>query len=181
MDEDIEKLMEDFHNRPIHKELTAGIIDETTDDDLVQVVFDNIIEKFADDYEKEFSTVMGLSKGRQTIYIIWVVEAEVNNGGFNQYYYNSSGQFAEFAPDAFNLIGANKYADLVTKANNIYTKENKKITKNLDGTIEGFSKSYDDNPLNELDSIFYELANTEDIQKLQADFIRKNKADFIDK
>jgi hypothetical protein len=76
------------------------------------------------------------------------------------------------------LVGAAKFAELVSRANKIYKIENEKITKHQDGTIEGFSKSYEDNPLGELDSEFYNLK--EDLQRLQIEFILKNKKDFID-
>lgn len=42
-----------------------------------------------------------------------MVEGEVNNGGFNQFYFNSSGQLPTWA---FEIIGANKFAELVQKA-----------------------------------------------------------------
>lgn len=51
----------------------------------------------------------------------------------------------------------------------------KKITKHQDGTIEGFSKSYDENPLNDFDTEFYELYQTENLQQIQVDYIRKIK------
>lgn len=176
----ISKSIEDFKNRPIHKELTAQIIDTTSDDNLLQVVFDNLSERQPTDYEKEFQTVMTWNKPRQAIYMIWLLEAEVNNGGYNQFYFNSSGQYYKYLPEALKLVGADKFADLTKRANEIYEKENAKITKDQDGTIEGFSKSYDDNPLNKFDDEFYELYKTENLQQIQVDFIRKHKTEFID-
>jgi len=37
---------------------------------------------------------------------VWELEAEVNNGGFSQYFLNSSGRHAAEAPDALRAIGA---------------------------------------------------------------------------
>lgn len=176
----ISQSMKDFNNRPIHKELTSEIIDTTPDDRLLQTIFDNLSEKIID-YEKEYETVLTFSKPRQAIYTIWVLEGEVSNGGFNQFYFNSSGQFADLTPEALKLIGANKFSDLVSKANSIYKKENEKIVKHQDGTLEGFSKSYEGNPLNNLDTEFYDLYKTEDLYKLQVNFIRSHKINFIDK
>lgn len=177
----ISKSIEDFKNRPIHKKLTTQIIDTTSDDNLLQVVFDNLSEQQPTDYKKEYQTVMTWNKPRQAIYMIWLLEAELNNGGYNQFYYNSSGQFYKHLPDALKLVGADKFADLTKRANDIYEKENAKITKDQDGTIEGFSKSYDGNPLNKFDDEFYELYETENLQQIQVDFIRKHKTEFIDK
>ena len=181
MEEQLSNSVEAFKNRPIHKELTKQIIDTTEDENLLQVVFDNLSEKQPTDYEKEYETVMSWNKSRQAIYMIWLLEGEVNNGGYNQFYFNSSGQFYKYLPEALRLVGAPKFAYLTEKANMTFEKENAKITKYQDGTIEGFSKSYDDNPLNDFDTEFYELYQTENLQQIQVDFIRKNKKEFIDK
>jgi hypothetical protein len=181
MEEQLANSVEAFKNRPIYKELTEQIIDTTSDENLLQVVFDNLSEKQPADYEKELETLMSWNKSRQAIYMIWALEAEVNNGGYNQFYFNSSGQFYKHLPEALRLVGANKFADLTEKANKTFEKENEKITKHQDGTIEGFSKSYEDNPLNDFDTEFYDLYKTENLQQIQVDFIRKNKKEFIDK
>jgi hypothetical protein len=181
MKDQIAKSVEAFKNQPTHKKLTEQVIDTTSDENLLQIVFDNLSEKQPVDYEKEYETVMSWNKSRQAIYMIWVLEAEVNNGGYNQFYFNSSGQFYKHLPDALRLVGAHKFADLTEKANKTFEKENKKITRHQDGTIEGFSKSYDDNPLNDFDTKFYELYKEENLQQIQVDYIRRNKKEFIDK
>jgi hypothetical protein len=53
---------------------------------LIQTIFDNLSEKVPEDYTKEIETVLNFSKPRLAIYAIWALEAEINNGGFNQYY-----------------------------------------------------------------------------------------------
>ena len=180
MKEQISSSVEAFKNRPIHKKLTEQIIDTTSDDNLLQIVFDNLSEKQSDDYEKEYETVISWNKSRQAIYMIWLLEAEVNNGGYNQFYLNSSGQFYKCLPDALKLVGANKFADLTKRANNTFEKENPKITQHQDGTLKGFSKSYEDNPLNKFDDEFYKLYETENLQHIQVEFIKKHKTEFID-
>jgi hypothetical protein len=180
MQEQVAESVEAFENRTIHKILTSSIIDSTSDDDLLQVVFDNLSEKLPLDYEKEYETVLGWNKSMQAIYMIWIMEGEVNNGGYNQFYFNSGGQFRMHLPDALRRITAIKTADLTLAANDTYEKQKDKITKHQDGSLEGFSKSYDDNPLNSFDEQFYALSEIENLQKLQVDFIRKHKSDFID-
>lgn len=181
MDDQIVQSIEAIKNRPIHNELTNEIIHYTSDDELLQMIFDNLTTKLPDNYEKEYETVMTWNKSRQAIYLIWLLEAEVNNGGYNQFYFNSSGQFYKELPAALKLVSANKFADLTERANKIYETENIEITKHQDGTIEGFSKSYEDNPLNELDDEFYELYQNENLHYIQVNYIRKNKNDFTDK
>jgi hypothetical protein len=181
IEEPIAKSVEDFKNRQIYKKLTEQIIDMTSDNDLLQVIFDNLSEKQPKDYKMEYEIVMSWNKSQQAIYMIWLLEAEVNDGGYNQFYYNSSGQFFKHLPDALKVVGAYKFAELTTRANHIFEIENPKITQHQDGTLAGFSKSYDDNPLNKFDDEFYELYKTEDLQQIQIDYIRKHKTEFIDK
>ena len=180
IDTSIEKSVEEFKNRPIYSRMTAEIIDSTSDDQLLQIVFDNLCEKISEGYTREFEEVSSFSKNRQFIYVIWVLEAEVNNGGFNQFYYNPSGKFAPILPEALRMVGAIKFSNLVERANAMYKRDYDKITKYQDGSLEGFSKSYIDNPLNELDTEFYDLNNEEDLNQIQVDYIRSHKKDFVD-
>ncbi len=177
-DFDFEAMMEKFNNRPIYSELKIEHIDSTSDDELIQLVFDNLTTKLEDNYEREFEIITSLSEERQTIYAIWLVEAEVNNGGFNQFYVNSSGQFAEIAEMAFKNVNSEKLANLMAKANKIWQEEN--LAERQDGSMESFSESYEDNPLNDLDSEFYDLCESESLFDLQVQFIRNNKEKFVD-
>jgi hypothetical protein len=179
LDEQIEKSIEDFMTQPVYKKLTIQIIDSTSDESLLQTVFDNLSQKFSAGKD-EYKTVLEFNRSQQAIYVLWELEAEVNNGGFNQYYTNSSGQFANLTPNALKLVGANKFSELVNRANRIYEDENALIKKYQDGSTVGFSKSYEDNPLNELDDEFFEYYQDENLMQLQVAFIRKNKTDFID-
>lgn len=56
----------------------------------------------------------------QVLVAIWGLEAEVNNGGFHQYYFNSAGNQAFFAATALDLIGASQAAGIVRQANTAF-------------------------------------------------------------
>lgn len=159
--------------------LTLETIDITPDSLLVGLIFDHISGSLPNDPQQELASVLSLPKPQQAVYMIWWLEAEVNNGGFNQYYYNSSGQFAKYIPEALKLIGANQFATLTQAANSVYEREKEHITKDQDGTTEGFSKSYDNNPLEKFDEQYYALK--EPLMELQIAFIRKNKEAFVNK
>ncbi len=47
---------------------------------------------------------------------IWSVESEVNNGGFSQYFMNSSSETAGFVVEALEAIKAPRTADICRKA-----------------------------------------------------------------
>jgi len=175
----LENSIEAFKNRKIYTELTLQILDSVHDDNLEQTIIDNLFSKqdSISSSEKNYSIIKSLSTGRQAIFATWGLEAEVNNGGFNQYFYNfsSSGQYAEEARDGFALIGANKHANLTQRAIDSYMKNIKYFEKFKDGTLESFSKSYDNNPLDKFDKEFYALDSVEHLSKLRIDYIRKHK------
>jgi hypothetical protein len=63
------------------------------------------------DYEK-------LSAPERVFLLIWELESEVNNGGFYQYFYNSSGALAPHVVGALKTIGAEATADIAQRAIN---------------------------------------------------------------
>ena len=114
-----------------------------------------------------------LPDGFRAVYATWWVEAEVNNGGFNQYFWNSAGAFAHDAVDGFDLIGAPALARLTERAIAIRAKDEARMAAfEQRDTIEAFSESYEGNPLNELDDEFYKLEH--DLSQTRQRFIRKN-------
>ena len=62
-------------------------------------------------------SILTLDQREQLLVTIWGLEADVNNGGFDQYYFNSYGDLAQHCPGALRLIGANRTAELVELAN----------------------------------------------------------------
>jgi hypothetical protein len=56
----------------------------------------------------------------QVLVTIWGLEADVNNGGFDQFYYNGAGDLGFFAPAALRLIGADRMAEIVSSANALF-------------------------------------------------------------
>lgn len=159
--------------------LTVEKIDNLSDDDLLFEVFKNVAERYTGQTHKKKEIISKLTREQQIFYALTVLEMEVNNGGFNQYYYNQGDDFADLAVDGFKAIGAKRFATLVTRANKIFREENKKITDKQDGSLQGFSESYKDNPLNDLDKEFYNLYKDEPLTTLTADYIRKNRSKFI--
>lgn len=175
----IEQSFEEYNNRAIYKKLTKQTLDSITDDKLEQTIFDNIYEIIGDDYENELINVKKLTKGQQAFFSTWIIEGEVNNGGFIQFYFNSSGQYAEMVEIGFKTIGAEKHAELTSRANTIYSENKERLAEFDDGTVESFSESYKDNPLNKLDDEFYKLGNTESISDLRVKYIREHLKEFI--
>lgn len=64
-------------------------------------------------YKTAFSTQ---SIPQKVFSAIWAVEAEVNNGGFSQYFFNDSCETAGFVAEALETIGAPRTADICKRA-----------------------------------------------------------------
>ena len=152
--------------------LTKQMLEATTDDKLEETIIANINSKLDKDLSNAKDVLPTLSKERQSIYYIYLLETEVNNGGFDQYYLNKF--FVNYGDymfdkknEALKTIGATKFADLVQQADKIY-KANK---KDFDRRINMFE---------DLDKEFQETYKKENLHDLRAKFIRNNLAAFTD-
>src|SRR5437868_4760877 len=66
------------------------------------------------------NSFLAVAETDQILVAIWALEADVNNGGFDQYYFNSSGDTAHYAPVALRAIGAMAAADIAERANLLF-------------------------------------------------------------
>jgi len=177
MDPKIAASLDAFAHRRIYKHLDKSILSTIPDSDLEQAVVDYAITKIDGHYDNEAVIVAKLPKGSRALYLTWTVEAEVNNGGFNQYYYNTNDQFAADAVGAFEYFGAIEHATLMREANAVRAAEAPALKKYKDqGTIEAFSESYQHSRLEPLDDRFYGLR--ENLSQLRIARIRAVPEDF---
>lgn len=177
LDNDIAASLDAFANRRIYTSIDAPTLRQIADADLEQAVVDYVLTKLEDNYDKEVEIVEGLSPGSRALYLTWIVEAEVNNGGFNQYYFNSDGRFATEAVGAFEYFGATQHAQLMREANAVRAEEAADMAKFKDaGTLEAFSESYEHTKLNALDDRFFQLED--DLSALRIARIREMPEQF---
>ena len=104
------------------------------------------------------------------------LEREINNGGLNQYFINSSGGFAHQTVQSLITIGANKTADILQKAIDQFP--NKKVPKDRDERIELVEQIEEtaNDVWEELDGKFFEYED--DLNMLNLNFVRQHKTDF---
>jgi hypothetical protein len=151
--------MEAFKHRTRYRELTPAVLASIPDDKLEQAVMDFVDDKIGDDDEHAREIVGKLSPGVRALYVTWWVEAEVNNGGFNQYYWNKTGQFAADAVGAFEFFAAAKHAALMREANGVEALEAERMKEfKKRGSLQAFSESYKVSKLGPLDERFYAIS-----------------------
>ena len=174
----IELFIEEFQNRKRYPTLTVEILKKIPDAKLEEAIMDFIDCHAQRKGVSQYDVIKTLSPGFLAIYTTLQVEAEVVNGGFNQYFFNSSGDFASEAVAGFELIGTPALARLMERAiaiNHENQEKNKKL--NIPRTLEALSKSYKGNRLNKLDDEFY--AQMKDLWKTRVRFIRANLHLFV--
>jgi hypothetical protein len=159
--------------------ITEKFIDTAADDAVLRAVTDELSERLGNS-SAEYATLMTWNKARRSVYVAWQLDAEVSNGGFNQFYYNPSGKFYPLVPESLKYIGAPLLADLARRANRTYEEQLARIKKTKDGTLDGSSKSYEGNPLNEYDHAFYKLNKKESLEKIIVEFVRGHKSAFVE-
>ena len=179
---DLEKSFEDYKNRKIYPRLTIDIINNYDKNDLDSLVLDSLNLRLKDinNPSKEFEIVNTWSKGQQAVFSTFELDSEVLNGGFNQFYFNSSKIYYKLAENGLKLLGSKKYLELMINANSIYLKYTDHF-ENFDvSTAEGFIESYIDSPLGDLDDIFYDLDEIKSIKEFRCEYILKNISEFTD-
>lgn len=158
MDDRIKQSLDDFANRRIYRTLSPQILASIPDDKLEQAIFDYVASKLEGHYDDELNIVNKLPPGVRALYVTWEVEAEVNNGGFHQYYWNTADRYSRQAVEGFEFFGAVKHAALMREANSIRAKETDTLAKfRKEDTAEASSKSSRASALRPLDERFYGL------------------------
>lgn len=125
----------------------------------------------------EYGDNMGnLSEPERIFYITQACEVEVNNGGFSQFFFNSSGDFSGELEYAFTEIGAIKTAEICHTALNAFGRELPTDTEERRKLLDDLKNDKIDSVLNECDNRFYEYE--EDLNSLNYGYIIENRAAF---
>lgn len=140
-------------------------------DDIVAEIYGAILAKCR--YGGRLDT---LNEHERVLYAVQVLEEEVNNGGFSQFVYNSSGDLAGEVVSAFTAIGAVKTAAICQKALSAFGTELPTDRKERQELLEQLESDGIDDILNECDDAFYEYE--EDLAQLNYEYIMKNRSSF---
>jgi Domain of unknown function (DUF4375) len=117
-----------------------------------------------------------LTYAQQQFYFVQNLEREVNNGGFAQYFINSSGDFAHETLIALKLIGAIATANLLQTAINEFP--NQSVPKDRDERIDFITnlREKTSDVWEKLDQKFF--AYEDDLNTLNIEYVRKNRHSF---
>jgi hypothetical protein len=117
-----------------------------------------------------------LTDSQRTFYYNQNLEREVNNGGFNQYFINSSGDFAHETIHSLKTIGANHTADILQSAIDQFP--DKKVPSDRDERIElvGQIEGIANEKWEDLDQKFFEYKDN--LNSLNIEYVKKYRTEF---
>jgi hypothetical protein len=171
--------MSNYENRERYPVLEREKLAALDDFDLVDAVVDYMQLKIDGDHEHAFEIVSNLPLGFRAVYSTWWVQAEVNNGGFHQYFYNWGVNWAFMALEGYKLFGAQELAALMARAIDVYLQEEPEQlqhrTADLTRMLAQYAKARELSTLPELDSLFYEVQDTIGA----AEYIRNHLDEFV--
>ena len=116
-------MMSSWKKRHVYQEITKEIIGKIPDDQLAWAIFDHILFKIGTDYEKTFQILAELPSGFSIVYHLFVLDGEICNGGFNQYFFNDLDNSAKQQLEALSLIEAAEHQKVFLEAFRIRDEE----------------------------------------------------------
>jgi hypothetical protein len=148
------------------------------DGDLFHHVLENMQDavNFYEDRKTLRSMLDLATPGQEALYAIWWTQAEIDNGGFHQYFYNSTGILSPEALEGYRLIGAGKFAELHVRATKLFKKGVPLESRERRKAVERLPKE----PFDELSDEFYRLNRMKkSLDRLCADYIRAHVDEFF--
>lgn len=144
--------------------------------DLVNIVLDlyNVICQKCENGD----LINELNGIERVFYLCQTFEIEMNNGGIDQYYRNSSGNYANETVEALVTIGAKHTALILDRGNGVFKEgivpedRNERIDE-----MEHFDYSEISWLFDELDHEFYQYI--ENIERLTLEYVLRNKEAFM--
>ena len=98
------------------RHLTPELLAALSADEIGDAVVRHVHLRVAGAWGREAPIIRSLAPGVRAVYTTWLVDAEVNAGGFRQYFFNSSGQYAGEALAGYELLQAEEYAAVMRSA-----------------------------------------------------------------
>lgn len=115
-----------------------------------------------------------LTPPEQVFLCVWELESEVNNGGFDQYFSNSSGDYARHVEAALVAIGAKRMQKIVRQA--IETVGEEVLAEDQEHRQERLLALDDERKerLEKIDQLFF--AYPDNVTRLLFDYVQKHRA-----
>lgn len=160
---------------------------EILDSDSLGQIAWNAIEPMWDDFPiggrfKAMSQFMDeLTEGQAGLFSLDWCQKEIRNGGIPQLIYNSTGNLVPWAIEGFKMIGANKYANILSSA---ASKLGSEYPKSGSGRRKAYKvlSQEDKDEIERLEDLFFQLISSkeDDLEVYRGNYVKKNPEHFIE-
>ena len=126
--------------------------------------------------KEERKGLASFTRGERLVYAIEGMVREVNNGGWNQFFFNSSGALAFDLVPALEAVGSKENLSIAQRALKIFGKPASLSEEERSKQLAKVTKDGENNPWEALEGEFYQ--NPEDLDGMIVEFIARNQAEF---
>lgn len=134
--------------------------------------FDALARRAAPLFDRvESSGLSSLTGPERVLFSVWGAAGQIENGGFDQFFYNSSGDYAAEAVEAFRAIGAVAKAAVIARALALFP--NAAPPRDRDeriGALDALTARAGEDVFESLDEAFY--ASPEDVDAMLAVYVQ---------
>lgn len=165
----------EIHLHGLDVESLSALADDVLEKTIIDYILTDVV---GSDDAHMYDRIKTLSLPFQHVFATWSLEVEIENGGFNQYFFNSTGEFAEEAHDGYTSFGSKGMPGIINGAISTLFDESElyKKTKKA-GTMEAFMDSYKETQLGKWDDAYEDL--DEDLFELRIAYIRNHLHEFV--
>ncbi|MGE5838091.1 MAG: DUF4375 domain-containing protein [Acidobacteriota bacterium] len=155
--------------------LRSAQIASLPDGAVEQAILDAVLDEIGNRQGEALDIVSALPLGYRIVYPLTVLDAEVRNGGFLQYYFNSRAEFVPLAAEGLERLGADEHLAIFDEADERLASELDKLVPLWKQGLDGFFASYKVSTVPQVDERWFALPRLS--EKLIA-YIRQNPSDF---
>lgn len=163
--------------------MTEQEFDSIPDEDLWSAVHKSI---YPETFDYTIESVLQLSQPQLAVGLIAWLDSEIGNGGFDQYYFNTNGEYdlgenEQLLPTVLELVGAVGCADVSRRANRVLNENKGKVRDSFSKVnYEVCDFSWATHLFDSFDDEWCECIERENLEELMIRFIRKHKSDFCE-
>jgi hypothetical protein len=159
---------------PAPSAITLELLKATPDTNLNPLICDYVHACLFDDSNDSDAALAELPQGMRYAWHISGIEFEIPNGGFNQFFFNTSGQYALDTLEALRAIGANEQAEILEKAIALFEK---KYSRPAASRKRWYGKWRDDPEIEAMERRFDDLIDTGASSFVP--YVRKHPEEFL--
>ncbi len=161
--------------------MCEGYFGSIPDENVVRSVWTHLFERKPEE-QSEMDFLAALTPEGKWLHLIMIVDGEVGNGGFNQYFFNTEGAYADATVAALQKFCSPKHAEPLEAALRFIGEksgeEGREKPRTIQEMLDALGDSFDDLDFGDFDA---EWKRLEKARKMQmARFMRANSQAFID-